>query len=748
MGISGIENGFADRLLPLLKSIQKPCSLKKFAGQTIGVDAYGWLHRGTVACAIDLALGKPTNKYVDFSMHRVRMLIHFGVIPYLVFDGDYLPSKATTETQRAKKREESKRKGLELYHLNRPSQAHLELQKAVDVTPEMARDLIDELKKIGVQYIVAPYEADAQLVYLERQGVIQGMLSEDSDLLVFGAKCLLTKLDQYGDCVEINRADFTACRDVNLVGWSDAEFRRMAILSGCDYLASISRMGLKSAYRYVRKYKSIEKILQMLAFDGQYHVPPGYLEKFYQAELTFLHQRVFCPVKNDIVMMTDVVQGAQPGDLSFIGNQLERTVAIGVAKGDLDPMTKQPIPVQSAIKSVTKTPLVNSRRDRIVGSLDAKTNKSIESFFKAKRTPLAELDLNSLNPSPTQVRLLQRAGGVSWEPSPAPVGPPNLQSCRSMLQNEVGPALSAVTPITSIKPDVTRIKSTPAKRRRLCFDSDENQDLKRCEPPGTRCSPYFPTKQLGKDPSREHHGTKRRTKEKEIMIWSDDSIEDAMVELSNVQEPLSDPNISKIDSLKESDRKSPELAVSDRDSQFSMASKRSEVSNLSRDTQATSVTSTATSVAETLDEHNTTEVQTAPTTSIYQPLSEKVLSQLRDVENGKSPPNPIIPAKMGSTSQTRQWRNMTPLQRLGAGALNRSSACGGSLKDVDVRILNPVRNTTTVKTSQIAKLGASVMTGSEDAIIPDSEDSADDVLLEKDEGESTKIDVGCFALAS
>ena len=51
-------------LLPLLKSIHKPCNLKKFAGQTIGVDAYGWLHRGTVACAIDLALGKPTTKYV------------------------------------------------------------------------------------------------------------------------------------------------------------------------------------------------------------------------------------------------------------------------------------------------------------------------------------------------------------------------------------------------------------------------------------------------------------------------------------------------------------------------------------------------------------------------------------------------------------------------------------------------------------------------------------------------------------
>lgn len=49
-------------LLPLLKSIQRPIELKKYDGEIFGVDAYGWLHRGAVACAIDLALGKPTRK--------------------------------------------------------------------------------------------------------------------------------------------------------------------------------------------------------------------------------------------------------------------------------------------------------------------------------------------------------------------------------------------------------------------------------------------------------------------------------------------------------------------------------------------------------------------------------------------------------------------------------------------------------------------------------------------------------------
>lgn len=36
--------------------------------------------------------------------------------------------------------------------------------------------------------MVAPYEADAQLCYLEREGFVDGVITEDSDLLVFGCR--------------------------------------------------------------------------------------------------------------------------------------------------------------------------------------------------------------------------------------------------------------------------------------------------------------------------------------------------------------------------------------------------------------------------------------------------------------------------------------------------------------------------------------------------------------------------------
>lgn len=38
---------------------------------------------------------------------------------------------------------------------------------------------------------MAPYEADAQLAYLNKAGIAQAVITEDSDLLAFGCKKVL-----------------------------------------------------------------------------------------------------------------------------------------------------------------------------------------------------------------------------------------------------------------------------------------------------------------------------------------------------------------------------------------------------------------------------------------------------------------------------------------------------------------------------------------------------------------------------
>jgi exonuclease-1 len=155
-------------------------------------------------------------------------------------------------------------------------QADEQFYKSIDVSPSMAakvinvrdifhlenylRDLTQMLKQNRVKYLVAPYEADAQLVYLEKHGHIQAIISEDSDLLVFGAQRLLTKMDHGGNYLEIRRDKFHLCKDMSLGDFTDEDLRTMAILSGCDYSPGLPNIGLVKAYVFVRRYRSFERV--------------------------------------------------------------------------------------------------------------------------------------------------------------------------------------------------------------------------------------------------------------------------------------------------------------------------------------------------------------------------------------------------------------------------------------------------------------------------------------------------------
>ena len=46
--------------------------------------------------------------------------------------------------------------------------------------------------------------------------------------------------------------------------WDDRLFLDMCILSGCDYLPSISGMGLKTAHKYLKRYGSTENVIRVL----------------------------------------------------------------------------------------------------------------------------------------------------------------------------------------------------------------------------------------------------------------------------------------------------------------------------------------------------------------------------------------------------------------------------------------------------------------------------------------------------
>uniref|UniRef100_A0A3Q4I3X9 Exonuclease 1 n=1 Tax=Neolamprologus brichardi TaxID=32507 RepID=A0A3Q4I3X9_NEOBR len=331
MGISG--------LLQFIKAAAEPINVKKYKGQTVAVDTYCWLHKGAFSCAEKLAKGEPTDQYVWYCMKLVDMLLTFSVKPILVFDGRNLPSKQEVEKARRERRETNLHKGRQLLREGKLSEARECFNRCVNISPAMAHNLIKAARARGVDCVVAPYEADAQLAYLSKSGLAQAVITEDSDLLAFGCKKVILKMDKQGNGLEIDQSNLGRCRSLGNV-FTEEKFRYMCILSGCDYLSSLHGIGLGKACKLLQLAKDPD-ILRVIRKMGQYLkmslvVPEQYIEGFVRANNTFLYQLVFDPVRRKVVPLNPYPEHVDPATLSYAGLHLGDDKGLQMALGNLD----------------------------------------------------------------------------------------------------------------------------------------------------------------------------------------------------------------------------------------------------------------------------------------------------------------------------------------------------------------------------------------------------------------------------
>ena len=119
--------------------------------------------------------------------------------------------------------------------------------------------------KQGVEFFVAPYEADAQLAYLARTGYVSAVISEDSDLIAYQSPRVLYKMDKFGNGLEIQMVRLPMNKDLNFNHFTPTMILTTCIMAGCDYLPGLPGIALKTAHRLVKQYRSIECILQVCA---------------------------------------------------------------------------------------------------------------------------------------------------------------------------------------------------------------------------------------------------------------------------------------------------------------------------------------------------------------------------------------------------------------------------------------------------------------------------------------------------
>ena len=312
----------------------------------------------------------------------MRLFRHNGLTPLLVFDGDRLPAKAAEEEERRARRAEKRAGALALLAAGQKSAAEAAFQTCIDVTPAMAREVMDGLEQESFAFLVAPYEADAQLAYLARSGAVDLIATEDSDLVAYGCPHVLFKLDKQGACEELvwdslfakaprvaapKAADGDDGDEMGLLeeaggakpGGRALSFARMmpdtfllmCILAGCDFLDSLPNVGIKRAHALARRTGSVERFITWLRVEaghvGEAH-KAAYAAGLKRAWHTFRHARVYDPQAKQLVHLSPLPEELAAAELDFLGPAMTAEHVIGIADGVLCPFSRQPFPPRQA----------------------------------------------------------------------------------------------------------------------------------------------------------------------------------------------------------------------------------------------------------------------------------------------------------------------------------------------------------------------------------------------------------------
>lgn len=217
-------------------------NISYYNGSILGIDTNLLIHKIVYAIRIhgsDIMNSNLIVTHIHTFLQKIIAFYNHNIIPIFVFDGVMPPLKYNTIEKR---------------------------KLLFDGKYEQITDIeIDDIKTIiqifGYPIICAPFEADSQLAFLSRNNLIDGVISDDLDMLVFGSNLLLKNFT-------VSKHKSKSIQEINLnkllfdLDITHKQFVHASMLMGCDYCDKIFGWGPIKSYHFIKKYKSIKSLVK------------------------------------------------------------------------------------------------------------------------------------------------------------------------------------------------------------------------------------------------------------------------------------------------------------------------------------------------------------------------------------------------------------------------------------------------------------------------------------------------------
>jgi flap endonuclease-1 len=269
----GIKN-----LLKLLKMYPGLVQEKKFTdykGKKIAIDISILLYQSVIA--IRNSGSDLVNNKGDITSHILGLfnktinLLKNNIIPVYVFDGKAPELKKKVLTIRRNRRKESQEKMIDA----ETSEEKIKyFKRTVSISKKQHDECRELLKLMGVPYVNAPGEADAQCAWLAKNNYVDAVLTEDMDILTFGSPIVIKYLSSKKKSLEINLEKIK-----EVFGWTHNQFIELCVLLGCDYAYNITKVTYLKLFHEFQKCKDIKKVLNNIKMSIDYKEPVEYFNK-------------------------------------------------------------------------------------------------------------------------------------------------------------------------------------------------------------------------------------------------------------------------------------------------------------------------------------------------------------------------------------------------------------------------------------------------------------------------------------
>ena len=273
--------------------------LANLSGKTIAIDAYNALYqflaiiRQPDGTPLKDRTGRITS-HLSGIFYRTSNLVELGMKVIYVFDGVPPALKEVEIKRRARVKEEALVKYEKALHEGKMEEARMYAQMTSRLKDYMADDSKRILKLLGIPWVQAPSEGEAQAAYMAKKGDADFCASQDYDSLLFGSPWLIRnltisgrrKLPRKNVYVEVVPEIIELNRVLSELGVTHEQLIDIGILVGTDFNPEgFKGIGPKTALQLIKEHGTLEKVAPTLK-KAEFSVEPQRIREI------FLHPKV------------------------------------------------------------------------------------------------------------------------------------------------------------------------------------------------------------------------------------------------------------------------------------------------------------------------------------------------------------------------------------------------------------------------------------------------------------------------